>query len=165
LPAEDPQAFVTGLVASHGTQLRRFLLTRVRNVADVPDIIQEIYLRMLRVPNVESVRSPEAYLFTVARHVVQQHTLAQSATPPSSELARMLQCRVHAAIFCGNAQEWSRNTSHRRSPPAHDFRLGLRVARCAGYFLRRVFNNRRIVLGSRRMSSTATTVVTFGSIA
>jgi len=93
LPADDPQTFVTELVASHGTQLRRFLLSRVRNVADVPDLVQEIYLRMLRVTNVESVRSPEAYLFTVARHVVQQHTLAQSATPPSSELARMLQCR------------------------------------------------------------------------
>ncbi len=93
MPAEDPQTFVNDLVASHGTQLRRFLLRRVRNVADVPDMIQEVYLRMLRIQNVDSVRSPEAYLFTVARHVVQQHTLAQSATPPSSELARMLNDR------------------------------------------------------------------------
>jgi len=43
------------------------LLARVRNIADVPDITQEVYLRMLRVPNVESIRSPEAYLFTVAQ--------------------------------------------------------------------------------------------------
>ena len=45
---------------------------------------------MLRVPNVESIRSPEAYLFTVAQHVVQQHGLRQSATPPSIELTEML---------------------------------------------------------------------------
>lgn len=45
---------------------------------------------MLRVPNVESIRSPEAYLFTVAQHVVQQHTLRQSAAPPSAELDQML---------------------------------------------------------------------------
>jgi RNA polymerase sigma factor (sigma-70 family) len=82
--------FVADLAASHGDQLRRFLVARVRNVADVPDIVQEVYLRMLRVPNVESIRSPEAYLFTVAQHVVQQHTLRQTATPPSVELTQML---------------------------------------------------------------------------
>ena len=60
-------------------------------MADVPDIVQEVYLRMLRIPNIESVRSPEAYLFTVAQHVVQQHTLRQSATPPSIELTEMLE--------------------------------------------------------------------------
>src|SRR5215469_12368212 len=36
---------------------------------------------MMRVPNVESVRSPEAYLFTVAQHVVQQHNLKNSPQP------------------------------------------------------------------------------------
>jgi len=86
----DAQTLVTSLVASHGRQLQRFLYARVGNFADVADIIQEVYLRMLRVPNIESIRSPEAYLFTVAQHVVQQHTLRESATPPSVELARML---------------------------------------------------------------------------
>lgn len=87
---ENTQVLVASLVASHGEQLRRFLLFRVRNVADVPDIVQEVYLRMMRIPNIESIRSPEAYLFTVAQHVVQQHTLRQSAAPPSVELACML---------------------------------------------------------------------------
>ena len=90
MSAEAARALITGLVASHGVKLRRFLLLRVRNAADVPDMLQEVYLRMLRVPNVESIRSPEAYLFTVAHHVVQQHSLRQSATPPSVELTEML---------------------------------------------------------------------------
>jgi RNA polymerase sigma-70 factor (ECF subfamily) len=90
MSAEAARALITGLVASHGVKLRRFLLLRVRNAADVPDMLQEVYLRMLRVPNVESIRSPEAYLFTVAQHVVQQHSLRQSATPPSVELSEML---------------------------------------------------------------------------
>lgn len=81
-------------MATHGNQLRRFLLARVRNTADVPDLVQEVYLRMLRVPDVESVRSPEAYLFTVAMHVVYQHTLSQSATPPLVELTRLLETGV-----------------------------------------------------------------------
>ena len=88
--AQDAQEWVAGLVASHGAQLQRFLVARVRNLADVPGITQEVYLRMLRIPNIESIRSPEAYLFTVAQHVLQQHTLKASSTPRSIELTRML---------------------------------------------------------------------------
>jgi RNA polymerase sigma factor (sigma-70 family) len=90
MSAEAARVLITDLVASHGVKLRRFLLLRVRNAADVPDMLQEVYLRMLRVPDVESIRSPEAYLFTVAHHVVQQHSLRQSAAPPSVELSEML---------------------------------------------------------------------------
>ena len=79
--AQDAQGLVMDLVASHGAQLRRFVLARARNFADVPDIMQEVYLRMLRIPSVDSVRSPEAYLFTVAQHVVQQHTMRESSIP------------------------------------------------------------------------------------
>jgi RNA polymerase sigma factor (sigma-70 family) len=91
LAAQDPQTLVAELAASHGPQLRRFLLARVRNAADVPDIVQDVYLRMLRIPHVESIRSPEAYLFTVAQHVLQQYTLRQSQIPPSIDLAGMLE--------------------------------------------------------------------------
>ena len=90
MSAEDARSFVTGLVASHGVKLRRFLLLRIRNAADAPDLLQEVYLRMLRVPDLESIRSPEAYLFTVAQHVLQQHALRESAAPPSVELSEML---------------------------------------------------------------------------
>src|ERR1700737_2284311 len=87
---DDPQTLVADLAASHGDQLRAFLVARVRNVADLPDIVQEAYLRMLRISNIESIPSPEAYLFTVAQHVVQQHTLRQTARPPSVALTQML---------------------------------------------------------------------------
>jgi RNA polymerase sigma-70 factor (ECF subfamily) len=90
LAAQDLQTLVSELAASHGPQLRRFLLARVRNTADVADIVQDVYLRVLRIPHVESIRSPEAYLFTVARHVLQQYTLRQSQVPPLIDLAGML---------------------------------------------------------------------------
>jgi Sigma-70 region 2 len=96
LTAKNAQTLIEALVASHGDQLRRFLLARVRNVADVPDISQEVYLRMLRVPNVEAVRSPEAYLFTVAQHVLQQHGLKIAALP-SAELEKVLNTQASAA--------------------------------------------------------------------
>lgn len=88
--AQDAQKLLTALVASHGAQLQRFLFARVANMADVPDIAQEVYLRMLRIPNIESIRSPEAYLFTVAQHVVQQHRLKGLTRPASIELSKIL---------------------------------------------------------------------------
>jgi RNA polymerase sigma factor (sigma-70 family) len=95
LPAKDAQTLIEGLIVSHGEQLRRFLLSRVRNTTDVPDITQEVYLRMLRISNVESIRSPEAYLFTVAQHVLQQHTLKVAALP-SVVLAQALNTQSSA---------------------------------------------------------------------
>jgi RNA polymerase sigma-70 factor (ECF subfamily) len=86
---EGTHDFVAGLAVSHAEQLRRFLRTRVRNAADIPDIIQEVFLRLLRVPHHEAIRSPEAYLFTVARHVAQQHLLHETAAPKFAEFDDM----------------------------------------------------------------------------
>jgi len=90
LPIDDSQAFVAGLAKTHGEELRRFLSSRVRNVADIPDLIQEVFLRMLRIPDREAIRSPEAYLFTVALHVTQQHAIRESSAPPSVEVSELL---------------------------------------------------------------------------
>ncbi len=81
MTAGDKQAFVAGLELQHGQRLRRFLAARLRNAADVPDLVQEVFLRVLRLERHEMIRSPEAYLFTVASHVIYQRTLQQSATP------------------------------------------------------------------------------------
>jgi RNA polymerase sigma-70 factor (ECF subfamily) len=54
---------------------------RLRNVNDVPDLAQEVFLRLLRVERHDAIRNPEAYLFTVAGHVLQQHTLRRSGDP------------------------------------------------------------------------------------
>jgi RNA polymerase sigma factor (sigma-70 family) len=90
LAPETGQALVAALAASHGTQLRRFLLSRVRNSADVPDLVQEVFLRMLRIPDHDAIRSPEAYLFTVAQHVAHQHLIRPSNVVPPTELQQML---------------------------------------------------------------------------
>lgn len=68
------------LASRQGEPLRKFLRARVRNTADVPDIIQEAFLRLLRVPNFETIRAPDAYIFTIACHVAQQHELRSAAT-------------------------------------------------------------------------------------
>jgi len=89
LAKSDNNALLAGLVAGHGEQLRRFLLPRVRVKEDASDLIQEVYLRMLRVPHWEAIRSPEAYVFTVARHVLQQHQLREGSIPHSNDFTQL----------------------------------------------------------------------------
>lgn len=72
--------FVSSMALQYGRGLHRFLSFRLRNVQDVPDLAQEVYLRLLRVSNEEAIRNPEAYLFTIASHVLHQHSLRQAAS-------------------------------------------------------------------------------------
>ena len=83
------QSFVSAMANRYGERLRGFLSKRLRNQADAPDLAQEVFLRLMRVENHETIRSPEAYLFTVASHVLHQHMLKQSATPASVDIAEL----------------------------------------------------------------------------
>jgi RNA polymerase sigma-70 factor (ECF subfamily) len=72
---------MTALEKSSGKKLRRFLAVRMRLTADVPDLMQEVFLRLLRIKNYEEVRNPQAYLYTVASHVLQQYMLERAGEP------------------------------------------------------------------------------------
>jgi RNA polymerase sigma factor (sigma-70 family) len=77
------------LAVGQAQRLRQYLRRRVSNAADIPDLIQEVFLRFLRAPRRETIRVPEAYIFTIARHVALQHKLA-SATEPRVEFQEAL---------------------------------------------------------------------------
>jgi RNA polymerase sigma-19 factor, ECF subfamily len=89
LQEEARRSFVAEIASRYGRRLRRFFTQRVRNRADAPDLAQEVFLRLMRVEHHESIRSPEAYLFTVASHVLHQHTLRQASTPASLEISEV----------------------------------------------------------------------------
>jgi DNA-directed RNA polymerase specialized sigma24 family protein len=79
---ETKRAFLTDMEQTHGRQLRRFLSARMRGAAaDVADLTQEIFLRLLRIENHETIRNPQAYLYTVASHVLHQYSLRRAAAP------------------------------------------------------------------------------------
>lgn len=87
MPADDKHAFVAELARNHGQRLRRFLASRLRTAEqDVPDLVQEVFLRLLRVQRHEAIRSPQAYLFTVAFHVLYQHKLSLAAVPEAVDV-------------------------------------------------------------------------------
>jgi RNA polymerase sigma factor (sigma-70 family) len=81
--AEDNKNFVAFVASEHGQRLRRFLQRRLPNPTDAHDLAQEVYLRLLRVKrDNQEIRNPEAYLLTVASHLVHEHAVRQAAYPP-----------------------------------------------------------------------------------
>jgi len=99
LSTPEKHRFVAGIAKEYGGRLKRFLRHRARNAADVPDLAQEVFLRLLRVPHHEEIRSPEAYLFTIASHVIQQHQTKQVATPmPLDMIERLVERSLPGAI-------------------------------------------------------------------
>lgn len=86
LQRETGKRFVSDIEARHSRRLRRYLAARLRNAANVADLAQEVFLRLLRVDRHDKIRSPESYLFTIASHVLYQHALNRSATPESVDI-------------------------------------------------------------------------------
>lgn len=81
------RTFVTAMEKDHGRALRRYLAARMRHAAaDVPDLVQEVFLRLLRIPDYEAIRHPRAYLYTVASHVLHQYVLSRSITAQPAAL-------------------------------------------------------------------------------
>lgn len=88
---DNTHAFVAGIAARHDGTLRRFLESRLKNaVADVPDLVQEVFMRLMRVSHPEAIRSPEAYIYTVAKAVLHQHRLRKSAAPEAVDIMDVL---------------------------------------------------------------------------
>lgn len=85
MPPVTKQQFIAAVEKAHSQQLRRFLVARLRHAADVPDLIQEIYLRLLRLKDHEAIRNPQAYLYTIASHVLHQYALRRAVTPATMD--------------------------------------------------------------------------------
>jgi RNA polymerase sigma factor (sigma-70 family) len=71
--AESKKTLVERLFAQHGGALQAFLHRRVRRHPDAAELAQEVYLRMLRIADLETIRNPEAYLYTVASNLAKEH--------------------------------------------------------------------------------------------
>ena len=75
-------SFLAAVVARHGRPLMKFFASRLPDAADAPDLVQEVYLRLLRLDRPDLIRCPEAYLFTIASNIAHEHRLKKARLPP-----------------------------------------------------------------------------------
>jgi len=57
--------------------LLRYLMRRLGHAQNAQDLAQEVYLRLLRVEDMDLVRQPQAYLYRIAAHVVYEFRLRE----------------------------------------------------------------------------------------
>jgi RNA polymerase sigma factor (sigma-70 family) len=72
---ETRKALVERLFAQNAGPLRAFFRKRLPQPQDAGDLAQEVYLRMLRLSDMQTIRHPEAYLYTVAGNLAREHRL------------------------------------------------------------------------------------------
>jgi RNA polymerase sigma-70 factor (ECF subfamily) len=69
------KTFVARLFAEHRGALQAYFYRRIRTKSDASDLAQEVYLRMLRLGDTDSIRDPQRYLYAVASNLVKEHAL------------------------------------------------------------------------------------------
>jgi RNA polymerase sigma factor (sigma-70 family) len=74
---EDKRALVERLFAQHSGALRVFFHRRAGLRADASALSQEVYLRLLHVNHIDSIKNPEAYLFTVASNLAKEQKVLE----------------------------------------------------------------------------------------
>jgi hypothetical protein len=72
---DSRQALVERLFAGYAGVLRAFLRRRVGQQTDTDELCQEVFFRMLRIPDERVIENPERYLFVVARNLVHEYRM------------------------------------------------------------------------------------------
>lgn len=74
--ASDPNAqFASSAFQRYEVQLHRFLARRLDRPHDVDDLAQEVFMRLARIEKPELIRKPQAYLLSIAAHLVYEFRL------------------------------------------------------------------------------------------
>ncbi|WP_016955458.1 RNA polymerase sigma factor [Catenovulum agarivorans] len=88
---------IASIYQEHRSSLHRFIASKLADSELVKDIAQEAYLRLLRVDNSKNIDNPQAYLFTIARNLLNEHYAAKKHSKVSlddevkqAELAEVL---------------------------------------------------------------------------
>jgi len=70
---EPKKALIERLFAAQGRALQAFFYRRTRQPTDAADLAQEVYVRMLRIKDPDTIADMDAYLFTVASNLAREH--------------------------------------------------------------------------------------------
>lgn len=82
-PQADDAALLEDLTRNFRRPLLAYFLKRTRNSAEVEDLVQETFYRIIRRSGGEEIRNPEAFLFQTAANLIRDHA-RREATQTSS---------------------------------------------------------------------------------
>lgn len=68
---------VRAVFEEYGPALHRYLVRRLSDAQTARDLAQEVYVRLLGIPNDELLRSPQAYVFRIASNLVYERYMRE----------------------------------------------------------------------------------------
>lgn len=80
-PPDERMRWIAANIVPHETHLRRWLEARRLPGIEVDDVVQETYVRLIRVDDVSSIRDPRAYLRRAAYSVLVSHVRSERVVP------------------------------------------------------------------------------------
>jgi RNA polymerase sigma factor (sigma-70 family) len=108
---------------THAAQLRRFLRDQVSDGNEVQDLLQEVYIRILKLRRPEEIRSPKSYLYKVAANIAHEHRRRRDARPP-----HVVYDELPAEVLFRAAADWDPNVPESSAELAEELRsLELRL--------------------------------------
>jgi RNA polymerase sigma factor (sigma-70 family) len=77
--AEDDMAFLADLDRRYRIPLSRYFAKRIREAYDVDDLVQEVFVRLVRQAAIESVQQIDSYVFQTAANVIRDRARRHAA--------------------------------------------------------------------------------------
>src|ERR1700693_5374140 len=77
--AEDDTAFLADLDRRYRVPLNRYFGKRIREAYDVDDLVQEVFVRLVRQAAIESVQQIDSYVFQTAANVIRDRARRHAA--------------------------------------------------------------------------------------
>jgi RNA polymerase sigma factor (sigma-70 family) len=78
-PAGTGEAFLANLDRRYRVPLIRYFAKRIRETYDVDDLVQEVFIRLVRQAAIESVQQIDSYVFQTAANVIRDRARRQAA--------------------------------------------------------------------------------------
>lgn len=80
-------ALIDTLARRYGGALARYFSRNARHQNDVPDLVQEVLMRLSQVSDRTEIEKPDNYLFRVASSTLTDHARREKRNPPSRFLS------------------------------------------------------------------------------
>jgi RNA polymerase sigma factor (sigma-70 family) len=103
---------IATLFQTHHRELKRFLIRRVQSPEVAAELVQEAYLRLIRVPNTDRIEDLRGFLFTIASNLARDYLrqrarhghvdggpLDPSIPSPAPSVEALVDAQRHAALL------------------------------------------------------------------
>lgn len=108
----DREAILVRIVRRYTVPLTRFFARRLPSSAEVQDLVQDVFLRLSRMPDPQAIRKPDQFVFTTAANLLRDRA-RRGADPAELATVTLERLDVPDSGFAPDRVMDSRAAAHR----------------------------------------------------